>query len=82
VEPTEADAGLGTIGGGNHFAELQDWQEIGSAVICEDRELLYEEAPQAYRNSEVVISDMVEAGLIRVVAALKPLITYKVRRPS
>jgi hypothetical protein len=30
----------------------------------------------------VVISDMVEAGLIRVVATLKPLITYKVRRPS
>jgi release factor H-coupled RctB family protein len=56
--------------------------EIGSAVICEDKELLYEEAPQAYKNIDVVISDMVEAGLIRVVATLKPLITYKVRRPS
>jgi release factor H-coupled RctB family protein len=56
--------------------------DIGSAVICEDRELLYEEAPQAYKNIDVVIRDMVEAGLIRVVATLKPLITYKVRRPS
>lgn len=55
--------------------------EIGSAVICEDKELLYEEAPQAYKNIDVVISDMVAAGLIRVVATLKPLITYKVRRP-
>ena len=24
--------------------------ELGSQVICEDRELLYEEAPQAYEN--------------------------------
>jgi len=56
--------------------------EIGSAVICENKELLYEEAPQAYKNIDVVVSDMVEAGLIRVVATLKPLITYKVRRPS
>jgi release factor H-coupled RctB family protein len=56
--------------------------EIGSAVICEDRELLYEEAPQAYKNIDLVVSDMAEAGLIRVVATLKPLITYKVRRPS
>ena len=56
--------------------------EIGSAVICEDKELLYEEAPQAYKSIGIVISDLVEAGLIHVVATLKPLITYKVRRPS
>ena len=56
--------------------------EIGSAVICEDKDLLYEEAPQAYKNIDVVVNDMVEAGLIRVVATLKPLITYKVRRSS
>jgi release factor H-coupled RctB family protein len=51
-------------------------------VICEDKELLYEEAPQAYKNIDVVIGDMVQAGLIRVVATLRPLITYKLRRSS
>ncbi len=56
--------------------------ELGGAVICEDKDLLYEEAPQAYKDIDVVIADMVEAGLIRVVATLKPVITYKVRRPS
>jgi release factor H-coupled RctB family protein len=56
--------------------------ELGGAVICEDKDLLYEEAPQAYKDIEVVIADMAEAGLIRVVATLKPLITYKVRRSS
>jgi release factor H-coupled RctB family protein len=54
--------------------------EIGSRVICEDRELLYEEAPQAYKDVETVVQDLVDAGLVRVVAALKPLITYKLRR--
>ncbi len=54
--------------------------ELGGRVICEDRDLLYEEAPQAYKNVEVVVQDLVDAGLIRVVASLRPLITYKVRR--
>jgi release factor H-coupled RctB family protein len=54
--------------------------ELGSYVICENKELLFEEAPQAYKNIDVVIDDMVEAGLIRIVATLKPVITYKVRK--
>jgi release factor H-coupled RctB family protein len=54
--------------------------ELGSEVICEDRELLYEEAPQAYKNIDVVVADLVEAGLVEVVAKLRPVVTYKVRR--
>ena len=54
--------------------------ELGSHVICEDKELLYEEAPQAYKNISVVIDDLVDAGLIDVIAILKPVVTYKVRR--
>lgn len=53
--------------------------ELGSHVICEDKELLYEEAPQAYKNITIVIDDLVQAGLIEVIAILKPLVTYKVR---
>ncbi|MGE5296792.1 MAG: RNA ligase RtcB family protein [Solirubrobacterales bacterium] len=56
--------------------------ELGGAVICEDKDLLYEEAPQVYKDIAIVIADMVEAGLIRIVATLKPLITYKVRAHS
>jgi release factor H-coupled RctB family protein len=54
--------------------------DLGSYVICEDKDLLFEEAPQAYKNIDVVIDDMVQAGLISVIAGLKPLITYKVRQ--
>lgn len=54
--------------------------DLGSQVICEDKELLYEEAPQAYKNINVVIQDLVDAGLAEVLAILRPVITYKVRR--
>ncbi|MCO7223623.1 RNA ligase RtcB family protein [Pleionea sp. CnH1-48] len=51
--------------------------ELGSKVICKDRELLYEEAPQAYKKIDRVIDDLLEAGLIKLVAAFRPIITYK-----
>ena len=49
-------------------------------VICEDKDLLYEEAPQAYKNIDAVIADLIGADLIEVVATLKPVITYKMRK--
>ncbi|GBC60115.1 RNA ligase RtcB family protein [Desulfonema ishimotonii] len=54
--------------------------DMGSLVICEDRDLLYEEAPQAYKNIDGIIRDMEASGLIRQVATFRPLITYKVRK--
>lgn len=53
---------------------------FGSRVICQQRDLLYEEAPQAYKSISHVINDLVGAGLIEVVATLQPLMTYKTRR--
>ncbi len=53
--------------------------KLGNYVICEDKELLYEESPQAYKNIESVIGDMVSFGLVRVIATFSPLVTYKVR---
>ena len=50
---------------------------IGSRVLCRDSKLLYEEAPQAYKNIDVVIDDLVEAGLATVVATFCPILTYK-----
>jgi release factor H-coupled RctB family protein len=53
---------------------------LGSRVICEDRDLIYEEAPQAYKDVHQVVRDLDQAGLIDPVATLRPLITYKTRR--
>lgn len=53
---------------------------LGSRVVCCDRELLYEEAPQAYKSIETVIEAMLGAGLIRLVARFKPVLTYKTQK--
>jgi len=53
---------------------------LGGRVICEERGLLYEEAPMAYKNIETVIADLVDAGLVSVIATLRPLLTYKTRK--
>ncbi len=52
---------------------------LGNPVICEDRALLFEEAPEAYKKIDRVVADLVDAGSCRVVATLRPLLTYKVR---
>jgi release factor H-coupled RctB family protein len=50
---------------------------LGSRVICNDKELLYDEAPQAYKKCETIISDLQDAGLITLVAKLRPVLTFK-----
>jgi release factor H-coupled RctB family protein len=55
---------------------------LGGRVICEDRALLYEEAPGAYKDIDRVIQDLIDGGLASVVATLRPLLTYKTRRLS
>ena len=52
---------------------------LGSRVICGERDLLYEEAPAAYKNIAAVIEDLVDAGLVSVIATFRPLLTYKTR---
>lgn len=52
---------------------------LGSRVVCGERNLLYEEAPAAYKNIEAVIEDLVNAGLVSVIATFRPLLTYKTR---
>jgi release factor H-coupled RctB family protein len=52
---------------------------LGGRVVCEDRDLLYEESPLAYKNIEAVVEDLIDAGLVEVVATLRPLLTYKTR---
>ncbi len=55
---------------------------LGSRVICDDKEVLFEEAPQAFKDIEKIINDLSNQGLIEVVATFRPLITYKMRKKS
>ncbi|MCC0633582.1 RNA ligase RtcB family protein [Clostridioides sp. ZZV15-6388] len=48
-----------------------------SYILCNDINLLFQEAPEAYKNIEQIIESLIEYKLIQVVATMKPLITYK-----
>ncbi len=53
---------------------------LGGRVVCTDKRLLIEEAPEAYKDIEKVIADLEAFGLARVVAVLKPVLTFKTAR--
>src|SRR6058998_1353480 len=41
------------------------WQtELGSYVKCEDKNLLYEEAPQAYKHVESAVGDLINENIV------------------
>jgi len=52
---------------------------LGSRVICNDRQLIYEEAPQAYKSIDSVVQALVGAGLVELLARTRPVLTYKTR---
>jgi hypothetical protein len=51
--------------------------KFGGRVICEDKELLYEEIPEAYKNIDQVISDLEHAGVIKFIVSYQPLLPTK-----
>lgn len=51
--------------------------KIGGRVILNKKELLYEEASEAYKSIEDVIDVLLEYECIELIARLKPLVTYK-----
>ncbi|MRV76046.1 RNA ligase RtcB family protein [Duganella sp. FT92W] len=52
---------------------------FGGRVICADKALIYEEAPQAYKDVDTVLDSLEGAGLARAIARLRPVLTYKTR---
>lgn len=52
--------------------------KLCSNLIYKDKNVIYEEAPEAYKNVERVIEDMLSENMIELVASLNPLVTYKV----
>jgi len=64
-------------GRGKHTVEELRRTPVGSLVVCGDRQLLFEEAPTAYKRIEQVIADLVEHGLATPIATTVPVVTYK-----
>lgn len=64
-------------GRAKHTVEELRRTPLGSLVVCGDRQLLFEEAPTAYKRIEQVIGDLVAHDLATPVATTVPLVTYK-----
>jgi len=50
---------------------------LGNRIICADRRMAAEEAPDAYKNIARVLADVEEAGLARSIARFRPIVTFK-----
>ncbi|RAO60748.1 uncharacterized protein LUPAC06_01371 [Micromonospora saelicesensis] len=64
-------------GRAKHTVEELRRTPVGSLVVCGDRQLLFEEAPTAYKRIEQVIADLVEHRLATPVVSTTPVVTYK-----
>ncbi|WP_184846241.1 RNA ligase RtcB family protein [Allocatelliglobosispora scoriae] len=64
-------------GRAKHTVEELRRTPVGSVVVCGDRQLLFEEAPTAYKRIERVIDDLVDHRLATPIATTVPLVTYK-----
>jgi len=64
-------------GKAKHTVEELRRTPVGSLVVCGDRQLLFEEAPSAYKRIEQVIRDLTGFGLATPVVTTLPLVTYK-----
>lgn len=53
---------------------------LGNRVVCRDKNLMFEEAPEAYKRINSIIESLVQAGLITLIARLRPVLTYKTSR--
>jgi len=54
----------------------------GTWVICDEKDLVFEEAPEAYKDVEAVGQDLADAGVAMVVGWCRARVSYKVRDES
>ncbi|MEV4312240.1 RNA ligase RtcB family protein [Actinocrispum sp. NPDC049592] len=64
-------------GKAKHTVEELRTTPMGSVVVCGDRQLLFEEAPTAYKRIEQVIADLTDHNLATPIATTTPVVTYK-----
>ncbi|MEM9341614.1 MAG: RNA ligase RtcB family protein [Pseudomonadota bacterium] len=55
---------------------------FGGHLVCEDKDLLIEESPLAYKSAESVVADLETTGVATRVATLNPLLTFKKTREA
>jgi RNA-splicing ligase RtcB len=54
----------------------------GTWVICDEKDLVFEEAPDAYKDVQAVGQDLVDAGVATIVGWCRARVSYKVRNEN
>lgn len=82
-----SDVGGSSDGGGSGGGRAKEKQERigrqingGTWVVCEDKALVWEEAPESYKDVWGVGADLVECGAAVRVGLCRGRVSYKVRR--
>ncbi|MEO9877208.1 MAG: RNA ligase RtcB family protein [Anderseniella sp.] len=73
---------LGRAGGTKSEREKLTRNSFGGHIVCEDKQLLIEEAPTAYKESSQVLEELLAAELATSVVSLAPLVTFKNANPA
>ncbi|KAH7414472.1 tRNA-splicing ligase [Phaeosphaeria sp. MPI-PUGE-AT-0046c] len=77
---TKALASLASKYKGQNILEPRAGRSNGTWVICDEKDLVWEEAPDAYKDVELVGQDLVDAGVAEIVGRCQARVSYKVRK--
>ena len=77
---TKALSTLGQKYKDQNILEPRSSDPEGTWVICDEKDLVFEEAPEAYKDVEAVGQDLADAGAANVVGWCRARISYKVRK--
>jgi RNA-splicing ligase RtcB len=67
---------------GQNILEPRAGDTEGTWVICEEKDLVWEEAPEAYKDVELVGQDLVDVGVAEIVGRCRARVSYKVRNEA
>ncbi|KAJ4367410.1 hypothetical protein N0V83_006992 [Neocucurbitaria cava] len=67
---------------GQNILEPRPADAGGTWVICDEKDLVFEEAPDAYKDVEAVGQDLVDAGVASIVGRCRARVSYKVRNEA
>jgi RNA-splicing ligase RtcB len=67
---------------GQNILQPRAGEVEGTWVICDEKDLVFEEAPDAYKDVQAVSQDLVDAGVANMIGWCRARVSYKVRNEA
>jgi RNA-splicing ligase RtcB len=64
---------------GQNILQPQAGETEGTWVICDETDLVFEEAPDAYKDVQAVAQDLLDASVASIIGWCRAKVSYKVR---